>query len=377
MIVATYEIAANDVAKAAMALAVGQSVGNPHIRARRDTAEVLARHQARVVEVIGPRVTVEFPSENFGDSDGIAQLLAVLLGGQVDIDYIEGCRLVDVHFGEEARRFAGPRHGIDGVRKITGALGRPLIGGIVKPKLGLSPSELADVCREMADGGVDFIKEDEILGDPPWCPLAERVTAVSAALKGFRTMYAPSVTGDGPDAVRRAKLAQDLGATAVHLNIWSGFGTYRAVREEIEVPLFFQKSGDRIWTTGPFSMSETVLFKVVRLIGCDMGHVGMWGGYLDESEALITAKLRVLRDPDAGVMSMLPSFSCGAHPGLVRELADRFGNDIMITSGGSIHGHPMGTAAGARAFRQAMDGATDVPPELAAAIRLWGRPGMP
>ncbi|GAA3623150.1 ribulose-bisphosphate carboxylase large subunit family protein [Nonomuraea rosea] len=376
MITAHYEIDASDVEKAAMALAVGQSVGNPDIRALRDSDELLARHQARVIDIEGGRVTVEFPGTNFGESDGIAHIMAVLLGGQVDIDHIEGCRLVDVDFGDEAGRFSGPRYGIEGIRQLTGAIDRPLIGGIVKPKLGLSPRELADVCREMADGGVDFIKEDEVLGDPPWCPLADRVPAVVTALDGMPTIYAPCVTGDALDAVRRATLAYELGASAIHVNVWSGFGTFRAIREQVELPLFFQKSGDRVWTTGHFAMSEVVLYKIVRLMGCDMAHVGMWGGYLNESISALEVKLGVMRGSWIGLNTLLPSFSCGAHPGLVRDLGERFGNDIMISSGGAIHGHPMGTTAGARAFRQAID-PVGTTPELDVALELWGGIGSP
>ena len=67
----------------------------------------------------------------------------------------------------------------------------------------------------MADGGVDFIKEDEVLGDPQWCPLTERVPLVATALSGYRTIYAPCVTADGAEVVRHAQLARDLGATAI------------------------------------------------------------------------------------------------------------------------------------------------------------------
>ena len=121
-------------------------------------------------------------------------------------------------------------------------------------------------------------------------------------------------------------------------------------------------------------MSETVLYKIVRLVGCDFAHVGMWGGYLDEPEDLLWAKLAAMRDTTGGsrFRSMVPSFSCGAHPGLVPQLADRFGVDIMISSGGAIHGHPMGTKAGARAFRQALGAYEEPTPELDAAVALWG-----
>ena len=60
-----------------------------------------------------------------------------------------------------------------------------------------------------------------------------------------------------------------------------------------------------------------------------------------------------------------------------------FGTDVIINAGGGVHGHPGGTRAGAKAFRQAVDwvvkhrncgGLSEREfPELAAALRLWGK----
>jgi 2,3-diketo-5-methylthiopentyl-1-phosphate enolase len=56
------------------------------------------------------------------------------------------------------------------------------------------------------------------------------------------------------------------------------------------------------------------------------------------------------------------------------------GKEIMIGSGGGIHAHPMGPAAGARAFRQAIDAtmcgipiqeAAQEHKELGVAMGLW------
>jgi len=58
-----------------------------------------------------------------------------------------------------------------------------------------------------------------------------------------------------------------------------------------------------------------------------------------------------------------------------------FGRDVVVNAGGGIHGHPMGAAAGGKAFRQAIDAALAGIPlekhaatneELRAAIELWG-----
>jgi ribulose-bisphosphate carboxylase large chain len=371
---AYYRLESSEMARAAQALAIGQSIGNPDIRVERETEELIERHAARVVSIEGNEVEVHFPEGNFGARDGISHLMCTLLGGQVDIDRMQSCQLLDVDFGGLMKRFPGPRFGIDGIREIAGVHGRPLIGGIVKPKIGLSPMQLAEVCQEMARGGVDFIKEDEILGDAPWCRLEERVRAVVKALAGSRTIYAPCITADGQEVVRRARLAQSLGAGAVHVNIWAGFAAHREVRENVDIPLFFQKSGDKVWTTGPNSVAPAMLCKLVRVIGCDFAHVGMWGGYLHEAESELRSRLYALRGGWCEEPGVLPSFSCGAHPGIVPALVERFGEDVMISAGGAIHGHPMGPRAGARAFRQALETHRpgNEPRELATAIAKWG-----
>ena len=61
--------------------------------------------------------------------------------------------------------------------------GRPLIGTIVKPSIGLSTEQLRTLVRDLASAGLDFIKDDELHADPPYAPLAERVPAVMAEIE--------------------------------------------------------------------------------------------------------------------------------------------------------------------------------------------------
>lgn len=67
----------------------------------------------------------------------------------------------------------------------------------------------------------------------------------------------------------------------------------------------------------------------------------------------------------------MPSLSCGMHPGLVNSISKKFGIDYMANCGGSIHGHPMGTYAGVKAMRQAIDGEFNSI-EYKKAIETWG-----
>src|SRR5208283_3096927 len=100
----------------------------------------------------------------------ISQLLCQLMGGQMDIDIITGCRLVDLDIpASVSSHFLGPKYGLKGMRDFTKQYGKPLLGAIIKPKTGITPDILLEMVKELVDGGVDFIKEDEILSNPAIC----------------------------------------------------------------------------------------------------------------------------------------------------------------------------------------------------------------
>lgn len=265
----------------------------------------------------------------------------------MDISHIESCRLLDLDLGPFERAFPGPKYGCGGIKARLGIKKRPLIGAIIKPKIGLKTKYLVDICKAMADGGADFIKEDEILSNQEFSPFKERVRAIAGVLKNYKTYYVPCVTSDWP--LRDIFYAESVGANACHINVWSGLGMYHAVRKSsTRCAIFFQKSGDKVITTGQFSVDFKVICKLVHLAGCDFGHVGMSGGYLSESDDELRARIGALQ-------TTIPSFSCGAMPHHVEELAEKFGSDIMITSGGYVNGHEKGVEYAVKEFRQRAD----------------------
>lgn len=354
-VVARYQVRTGTPDEALTALCRGQSVGNPRLFTDKETPAFLKKWCAtgNYASLSGDlyEFEVRWPRHNFGQ-EGISYLLSVVLGGQCDIDLFDACRLMDLELSSYASTFPGPRYGIPGLRQRLGIpAGRPLIGGIVKPKIGMSPQELADVVKAMVQGGCDFIKEDEILANQPWCRMSDRLPLVKKALEGTSVLYAACVTADGAMAWIRARQALNLGANAVHLNQWCGLGTYLDVRSRIEAPIHFQKSGDRVLTEGPFSLHPRVLFQLVKLIGCDIAHVGMYGGYRAESSGDLAEKLRAMAP-------VLPSFSCGVSPENVGKIVQLFGTDVMLTSGGWIHSQPMGVEAAVRTLRKAVHDAT-------------------
>ena len=234
----------------------------------------------------------------------------------------------------------------------------------------MSPATLADMVKEMLDGGVDFIKEDEILSNPSFCSLEDRVELISNIVNncGRNVIYCFCINGDHHTILERAKFVANNGGNGIHINFWSGLGVYNSIRK-LDLPLFihYQKSGDKILTDkrNPFGIDWAVLCDLAGLCGVDTIHAGMWGGYLSDDETELNYTMETLHK-----RNVLPALSCGMHPGIVTATTEKFGADFLANCGGAIHGHPNGTLAGALAMRQAID--KNPGEEFRIAIDKWG-----
>ena len=381
-VVATYYLRSTvSLADAAWNVAIGQSVGNPSVRNKWENDELFLNHSCVILgtrkamsETKEGEVKIGYPVVNTDWArDGVTHLLVQLMGGQLDIDTITACHLKSVDYPAcVLSHFKGPAHGEAGIRKFTGVPeDKPLLGAIVKPKIGVDVATLVEIVKELVDGGVNFIKEDEIMANPPRCPIEERVPRVMEVIRnsGRNVIYAVCINADAPYLLERAKQVAALGGNAIHVNFWAGMGVYKALRD-LDTGLFihFQKSGDKILTSTrhDFHIDWTVICQLAGMSGVDFIHAGMWGGYGSDSEEELRRVLATLHR-----WNVVPALSCGMHPGIVQAIVRRFGTRWMANCGGAIHGHPGGTLDGARAMRQAIDGDTDKP-EYAAAIRRWG-----
>jgi len=366
-----------DLKKAAWELAIGQSVGNPNVRNQWETEEIFEMSSCVIMheedELKGKNegeVKIGFPVINTDwEGDGVSHLLCQVMGGQMDIETFESCRLKELQFTDEVKKyFLGPKYGISGMREFTNTYNKPFSGAIVKPKTGMSPHVLLEMVKELVEGGVNFIKEDEILSNPSFCPLNVRVPLIAEYLKDKNVVYAFCINGDHHTILERAKFVAENGGNAIHVNFWSGFGVYNSIRK-LDLPLFmhFQKSGDKVITDKrhAFGIDWNVICQLAGMMGVDTIHAGMWGGYLSDDEDDLRQTISVLHNHN-----VIPALSCGMHPGLVQANVRQFGNDFIANVGGAIHGHPSGTLAGAKAMRQAID--KQHGPEYNTAIDKWG-----
>jgi len=379
--VVTYKLeSSKSLRDAAWNIAIGQSVGNPNVRNRWESEDLFQNHSCLILgderelqSKTEGEVKIAFPVINTDwETDGVSHLLCQIMGGHVDIDLVKKCRAIKIDFPNSVtKHFSGPKFGITGMRKFTGQYNKPLFGAIIKPKIGIGPETLLDMVKELVDGGVDFIKEDEIMSNPSFCSLDRRVEMISNYLssQSRKVVFCHTINCDPHVLVDRVRRIHSLGGNGVHINVWSGYGSYNSIRK-LDLPIYchFQSSGAKVVTSvnNQFSISWSVICQLATMMGVDTIQTGMVGGYSNDDPEEILECIRILREGNT-----LPALSCGLHPGLIDKITSLVGNDYLGNAGGAVHGHPSGTLAGSRAMRQAIDG--NYQTEYHQAIQKWGK----
>jgi len=373
-VIACYEIQSKTTIKeAAYAIAIGQSIGNPDIRNDWETTEMIEKYCCKIVDwdrddIVG----IAYPVINTDwQNDGISHLLCQLMGGHTDIEIIERCRLIDIAFPKKVLDlFYKPKIGMSGLRELTGNYDKPLFGSIIKPKTGITTKTLIDMVSQLIDGGVDFIKEDEIMSNPMCAPLFERVDAIANYLEkqNSKAMFCHTINGDPHVITNRAMMVHELGGRGVHVNVFSGLGAYHSIRK-MDIPLFmhYQSSGSKVFCdpSHRYSISWSVMCHLATLCGIDSIQVGMIGGYSNHDERETLRCVQMLQSCDT-----IPILSCGMHAGLIDSITEKVGVDYLANAGGAVHGHPNGTRDGALAIRQAID--KNYGQAYRVAINKWG-----
>ncbi|MFH1294890.1 MAG: ribulose-bisphosphate carboxylase large subunit, partial [Candidatus Aenigmatarchaeota archaeon] len=360
---------------------------------------------AKVFYVRDEWVKISYPGELF-EPGNMPQILSSIAGNVFGMKSVASLRLQDIKWPRKLiKSFLGPRLGIEGIRKLTGVKKRPLIGTIVKPKVGLHASKHAQVAYDAWMGGVDIVKDDENLSNMGFNKFDDRIIkTLSMASKaetktGEKKIYMPNVTAETDEMIRRTKFVKKHRGTHVMVDImtvgWAGFQTLRITTEKLGLALHAHRAGHAAIDKGDNGISMAVLASIARIIGADQLHIGTVVGKMSgsrEDEMMIKAKTadrdnKAFWNPGAldqdwfGTIPVFPVCSGGLHPGHVPALVHIFGNDIIIQAGGGVHGHPDGTTAGATALRQASEAVADGielkdfaknKAELKKAIDKWG-----
>lgn len=390
-IVARYWIETAYPLEDASAVLAGEQSSGTFVKVPGETEELRARHAARVEQISelesvavpslpgagvpkghnGPpvfrraQIVVSWPLENLGPS--LPNLMATVAGNLFELKQFSGLKLLNLELPDDFRsRYPGPQFGVQGTRDLSGVPSLPLIGTIIKPSVGLTPEQTAEMVSQLAEGGIDFIKDDELQCDGPHCPFRERVSAVMSVINhhaertGRKIMYAFNVSGEVDEMRERHDHVLASGGTCVMVSVNGvGLSGVSSLRRHSALPIHAHRNGWGMFDRSPaIGMSYLAYQKFWRVAGVDHMHVnGLRNKFCESDESVIASARECLRPmfPASGPgYEIMPVFSSGQS---AKQAADTYrllgSTDLIFACGGGIMAHPGGISAGIRGVRSA------------------------
>ena len=387
-VIATYQakVKTSNIEKLAMAIADEQTTGT-WIKVGAASAEKTKRFGSKLVALYEVPdmgvdylsdeppmyiIQIAYPMENFSHS--MSSLMTILFG---NISASGMIRLIDVAFPKKfIAQFQGPKFGVEGLRKVLGVPDRPLLNAMIKPNIGWTPDEGADLFYHACKGGVDVIKDDELmLADGPFCPLKERVTKFMEKEKqvyeetGEHSLYAVNIS-DSTEKVRdNAYRVLEYGGNCLMVNVYTtGFDTLKMLAEDpnINVPILAHVNfaGTMAASTYTGISAPLLIGKITRLAGGDFQINGHPYGKFPVAYKQFYRCFKFFTQPWWNIKPMMYACSGGTTQLAVEKIIKAVGTDVMLAAGGGVHGHPDGSEAGAKSMRQAIDAAMQGIPVL-------------
>ncbi len=351
-------------------------------------------------------VKIAYTKELF-EIDNLPQILSAIAGNIYGMKVLKSLRLLDISFPKDiVKAYKGPKFGIEGIRKLTKVKDRPLLGTIVKPKVGLNEVEHAKICGDAWIGGLDIVKDDENLTSMTFNKFEKRIKETlktrdkAENQTGERKFYMPNITAPLSTMKKRADFVIENGGEYVMVDILTvGFSALQEIRDYLDdknIVIHAHRAMHAALTRNKkHGMTMLALSKLMRLIGMDQLHTGtvvgkMEGGKKEvlECNKILTAQkipdnnTTMLNQDWGDIKPTLPVASGGLSPLHIPDLIEILGKDMVYQFGGGCHGHPSGTEAGAKAIRQAIDAVLNGSTlkeyaikntELAKAIEKWGK----
>lgn len=335
-------------------------------------------------------LTLSWPLSNLGPC--LPTLMSTIAGNLFELAQVSGLRLLDLQLPAAfAKAYPGPAFGIEGTRRLSGKAQGAFIGTIIKPSVGLNATETAEQVQMLVQGGIDFIKDDELQADGSYCPFEERVAKVMEVVNraadkfGKKVMVAFNITGDLDEMRHRHDYVLAHQGTCVMVCLNSiGLVGVSAIRKHSALPIHAHRAGWGYLNRSPvLGWDFKAWQKIWRLAGVDHLHVNGLRNKFSEADSSVIAAARAVGEPlfaQAG-MQAVPVFS-SAQTGLqAHDTYNAVGHaDLIVTAGGGIFGHPDGVAAGVSALRQAWTAAetgidlktyAQSHQELARALSFW------
>lgn len=336
------------------------------------------------------RIRVSWSIENFGYN--IPAMVSSLQGNLYELRQFTGLKLMDIELPPSyGVHFKGPSFGVIGCRKAVGVYGRPLIGTIIKPSIGLSPEDTATMVETLAEAGIDFIKDDELLVSSGNSPFEERVDAILKVLRSYAEhsgkmpFYAFNLSGSIDDMCRRYDYILSKGGTACMISINSvGWAGVEKIAGLGNLVIHGHRNGWGMMTRHPLLGIDFKAYQqIARLTGIDQLHVNGIDNKFWESNDSVVASMNACLQPQWNHRVVMPVVSSGQWGGQAFETYRRVPTtDLLYMAGGGIMAHPMGPASGVRALQQAWEAAAQgytlaqavsLYPEFKAAVDKFGK----
>ena len=357
-------------------------------------------------------VWIAYPWRIFDRGGNVQNILTFIVGNVLGMKEISALKMLDVWFPSSMlEQYDGPSYTLDDMRKYLDVYDRPILGTIIKPKIGLTAAEYAEVCYDFWSGGGDFVKNDEPQANQDFCEYGKMVKFVKEAMNkavketGKKKVHSFNVSAsDFDEMIRRCELIRNAGfekgSYAFLIDgITAGWMAVQTLRRRYpKVFIHFHRAGHGGFTRpeNPIGFTVLVLSKFARLAGASGIHTGTAGvGKMQGSpKEDITAAKNILHlvskghffeqnwaqvpendkqvielvkedyahhvileeDSWRGMKKCCPIISGGLNPTKLKPFIDIMGEvDFITTMGAGCHAHPKGTNSGAKALVQSIE----------------------
>ncbi len=387
-ITATYFIETPSNPEKAAEVLTGEQSSGTFVAVPGETAELKERFAARVesVEVMNTvnqpsipsdkatatqyhqcTVKVSWSVENFGAN--LPVMISTVQGNLYELRQFTGLKLMELEFPDSyVKDYRGPKFGIEGCRRLTGVENRPMIGTIIKPSIGLTPQQTADIVETLGEAGIDFVKDDELLSSSANSTFEERVKVVMNVVNrladktGKKIMYAFNLSGEIDEMLQRYETIVEAGGTCAMISLNSvGISGVKKICDIGELAIHGHRNGWGMLTRHPLlGIDFSAYQKLWRLAGVDQIHVNGIENKFWESDDSVVRSIEACLTPLGETKTVLPVVSSGQWGGQAFETWRRTKTtDLLYMAGGGIMAHPLGPSAGVMALQQAWKGAVD------------------
>jgi ribulose-bisphosphate carboxylase large chain len=308
---------------------------------------------------------VDFPWASMSHSgNGLEDALTFVMGESSHVKGMLKLRMVDLSLpAEMMRTLPGPRHGVPGVRRKLGVNNRPLLMGPMRPEVGLSPAEYARITYEALVAGSDIVKDDELLVDPPYCPIQERATLCARAAReaeqktGERKMWVLHLGCDFSrfDEFLRIGDSAKVDGYMVQPRLTPSLLTF--VRSHTELPIIAHYSMLTLFTRyAHVGIEMPLMLKLFRLSGADIVTFPRPNSRFDVATEEFEANLKAAGKPLGAILPAFPFPTGGNRAEDVGQCFSILGNfDYGFVAGSAMFEEPGGIGVGAKHLREALE----------------------